>query len=448
MESAQLDAIASKTGPLPIVVGVTGHRDLRPEDVPTLESMVQNIFSELREKYPHTPVELLSPLAEGADCLVARVALRCGLRLVVPLPMQQELYEADFQSEESLTEFRQLLNQASARFVVPSNTHYSKEEIRQGGPARDFQYGVLGAYIVRNSHALIALWDGILPEHSNGTADVVGFNLNGVPEEFAASRSLLEPEESDPVWHIVTPRLSNPQTKGEPLTQEMLFPSRFETRDAGEKNFQEVLENTERFNKDETHYRKELTSQRKKSHEYIIDPTHSAGNLSALKPTLNLFATADTLASYFARHTHKTLTILFLVVTTAAIVFDIYTHVYITVWPLLAAYLLLLTLTYGLVVRSQRKTYQSRYLDYRALAEGVRVKFFWQLVGIEDEIADHYLHKQRSELDWIRYALRVWNIDIERTIAGAETSLSLKERIEATLQFWVDDQRIVFPEGS
>jgi hypothetical protein len=46
------------------------------------------------------------------------------------------------------------------------------------------------------------------------------------------------------------------------------------------------------------------------------------------------------------------------------------------------------------------------YLDYRALAEASRVQFYWQMAGIEECAADHYLRDQRDELEWIRHALR------------------------------------------
>src|SRR5438445_7431315 len=105
-------------GPLPLVIGVTGHRDLRPTDHTELEEKVRSFFKQIREKYPHTPLTLLSPLAEGADRLVARVALKLGSRLIVPLPMRRELYERDFTTAASRAEFRELLESAQ-HFVLP-----------------------------------------------------------------------------------------------------------------------------------------------------------------------------------------------------------------------------------------------------------------------------------------------------------------------------------------
>ena len=86
---------------LPLVIGVTGHRDLRDQDVPTLEREIAAIIERLRHDYLHgdgeTPIIVLSSLAEGADRLVARVALAHGARLVAPMPMPIEEYRRDFE---------------------------------------------------------------------------------------------------------------------------------------------------------------------------------------------------------------------------------------------------------------------------------------------------------------------------------------------------------------
>src|SRR4051812_39076652 len=103
-------------GPLPLVIGVTGHRDLRPEDLDTLRARVDEIFAQLEETCPHTPLILLSSLAEGADRLVARVALEHGARLIAPLPLRRELYEADF--PETVGEFRTLYERADPGFEL------------------------------------------------------------------------------------------------------------------------------------------------------------------------------------------------------------------------------------------------------------------------------------------------------------------------------------------
>jgi hypothetical protein len=65
---------------LPLVVGVTGHRDLRDQDIPELERTVAAVIAQLRGDYldSETPLVLLSTLAKRADPLAARIALWDG----------------------------------------------------------------------------------------------------------------------------------------------------------------------------------------------------------------------------------------------------------------------------------------------------------------------------------------------------------------------------------
>jgi hypothetical protein len=51
---------------IPLVIGVSGHGDLRQQDIAEIQRLLKNIFRELMRTCPHTPLLLLSPLAEGA----------------------------------------------------------------------------------------------------------------------------------------------------------------------------------------------------------------------------------------------------------------------------------------------------------------------------------------------------------------------------------------------
>jgi hypothetical protein len=424
------------------VVGISGHRDLRSEDMATLERLIRGIFDELRHRYPSTPFVVLSPLAEGADRLGARVALECGARLVVPMPMPRDIYVTDFETRESLQEFEELLNRADAWFEMPLMEGVEEDDIRSYGHLRDEQYGYMGAYIVRNSQFLIALWDGVPAQLQNGTGDIVTFNLHGVPERFAPPKSLLEPVENDPVYHIVTPRVSNPKPIGEPLTLHVIYPSDSEEDDDGDKALRYVFEHTDVFNRDVLHLWDQLASDREKSRSYVIPEADLVASAPELKPTLDLYSIADSLAGHFSRHTNQTVKNLFLLVTVAAVNFDLYTHIWQKNWYLLLFYLFILVVTYFLVRRSERGNFQNKYLDYRAIAEGLRVQFFWELAGIRDSVADYYLHKQRSALDWIRYAMRVWDVPSHRDHAWSNLSGDSMDpqRLRLVLKHWVEDQ--------
>ena len=52
---------------IPIVVGVTGHRNIRSEDRDVLYGAVARTLAELRSRCPHSELLMLNSLAEGAD---------------------------------------------------------------------------------------------------------------------------------------------------------------------------------------------------------------------------------------------------------------------------------------------------------------------------------------------------------------------------------------------
>ena len=84
---------------IPIVLGVVGHRKLRPGDVAALRLTILGVLNEFRTAYPDSPLVLLSALAPGADQLAVEAALelkRGGADVVVraPLPFPTDVYAA------------------------------------------------------------------------------------------------------------------------------------------------------------------------------------------------------------------------------------------------------------------------------------------------------------------------------------------------------------------
>jgi hypothetical protein len=209
---------------LPLIIGVTGHRNLREEDLSKLEGLVRQLIQKFENDFPISPMTLLSALAEGADRLVAHVALELGAHLVAPLPMPRELYEEDFDTSASRLEFDTLLRKAVDWFDLPLVPGATLESIKVPGASRDLQYEQSGAYIVRRSHLLVALWDGEDRDLVGGTSRIVRFHLEGLPERFATVANRIDTPEKGPVYHIVTPTVSHPKTRDKPFSIRELYP--------------------------------------------------------------------------------------------------------------------------------------------------------------------------------------------------------------------------------
>jgi hypothetical protein len=202
---------------VPLIFGVSGHRDLLTTKVPRLRKQLSEIFARLRVAYPHTPFRLLTPLAEGADRLAAEVALASDVDLFVPLPMKRQEYERDFTTAKSLAEFRALLALAKSHWEVPLAT-------RRGIERRTQQYAEVGDFIARNSHILILLWDGRDNRKVGGTAWVRkrrGYWVNTASNPFLGGVPLAY----GPTIHVVTHRASGRVPRPQPATIGELPPS-------------------------------------------------------------------------------------------------------------------------------------------------------------------------------------------------------------------------------
>lgn len=138
-------------------VGVTGHR--WQEEPAGLRARLERVMGLLGDG---RAVRLTSALAEGADRLVAQVALEQGVDLVAVLPFPRDHYESDFESTGSLQAFRDLLDRAS-------------EVVELAAPEADRAagYAAAGRAILDRSDVLLAIWDGLPARGVGGTAGVV-----------------------------------------------------------------------------------------------------------------------------------------------------------------------------------------------------------------------------------------------------------------------------------
>jgi hypothetical protein len=194
--------------PFRLRVGVSGHREL--PDTEALQGAVASVLDELPARLPadSTPVvyRAVSPLAEGADRLVAKAVLsRADADLIVPLPFARERYLEDFTSEESVAEFQELYELAVFHTAAEGASVLSDGECyRQGGQD-----------VVEHSDVLIALWNGLPAKGLGGTAAIIQYARGGTldgnasgPQDvwLPASRSAEQGVRRIPVFVIRTDR--------------------------------------------------------------------------------------------------------------------------------------------------------------------------------------------------------------------------------------------------
>lgn len=168
--------------PLPIIVGVSGHRDIDRDstDIDTVCASVRKILRGLRDRFGKA-LHVMTALTAGTDQLVAREARKLRIPLVTILPMPKELYVLEMKGL-ALSGFEKLWQKSALKMTLPflppipacPDLDYEKRHYQQ-----------LAAFLARRSHILLALWDGAddptasgaVPK-PGGTGDVVRFRID------------------------------------------------------------------------------------------------------------------------------------------------------------------------------------------------------------------------------------------------------------------------------
>jgi hypothetical protein len=431
----------SVPGAVSLVVAVTGHRDLHREDFDDLEMDVRGILAELRGKYPNTPLLMLSGLAEGADRIAVRAANVSAVPYVAVLPMPEHLYRADFETEESDSEFEQLLNGAVRRIVLPPAAGASLDDIACPGDSRDLQYERLGEFLVNYSQILIAIWDRKRTGRKGGTSEVVAMKLGEKRESGRMAVSRMNGNGIGPVYELLARRVS--------LGAEISIGVKFAVQyplGSGAKDYDAIYKLLEQYNTDVVEAGPGLAAAAEKSKSDLFEGALPTGLTEAMEWVTTVYSWADTLAIHFANRSLRLWKAVFGLLAVGGVALT-WLHTLNGGWPTLFAYYACLGFAFLLARRELKGRRRDRHEDYRALAEALRVQFFWMVAGFPDLAAEKYLRKQAGEMVWIRDAMSECGLyeDVLERSPGVKSGAPARI---ALAQKWVEGQARYFLKTS
>ncbi|MEE4175089.1 MAG: hypothetical protein V2I57_12625 [Xanthomonadales bacterium] len=400
-----------------LTVAVTGHRDLVESETDRLREQVRWFLEHLVAEYPDLQVEVLSGLAEGADQLVAREALELGLPVTAVLPLALDDYRTDFDDGGAA------LEALLARCEVITLPGLEGDAPAQDPDARAMHYAQLGVFLSNHCQVLLALWDGKPGDALGGTGSVMAYHLTALMPGFdlgEATPNLLANNENDLAYHIVCSRDRAGGAPEPPLAPgERYWVTSYFGRQSGQHmpfEYDLMLDRLGEFSRDLQRRREEVTAEARG----LLDEAPDLLTPSGAAFTDRLYAMADWMAVHYQKKFARGLFLGYALAVAMGVVFIIYSE-FIEQWPLAVLFMALFVVGFVLHAVGERREWHRKYLDYRALAEGLRVQVYWNLAGVVSRSAefayDNFLQKQDVDLAWIRHVMRSASLRRDRNSA-------------------------------
>jgi hypothetical protein len=439
-----------RVGPLPLIVGVTGHRDLSPGSIGPARDKVREVLVTVRDAHPHTNVHVMTALADGADQLVAELTLELGMHLIAALPMPLEEYAATMSNDEARRTFESLLAQATLTVTMPPVPSPTSDG--EAPPLKSYE--LLGLFLARTSHILLALWDGkphLGEATRGGSAHVVAMRATPSVATSIAAYSPLHPSGLDeldltdpgPTLRIGVARAGDPWTETVGQIFDANETATVALPDLSEAAKVEGLARLDEANRRLASRKQSTTARRVEDLANTLVPASTLRDEPEdRRKALDVVRRARAMAAMETARNQKSIYRVHLgmvaALPLAVLLFEIYSHLSKDIVAL-SLYLATVAGVFAFhYLVSARREWQSWYQDFRALAEALRVQVFWGLACIPDAVAESYLKKHRADLAWIGQAVRglsPW---------GLAAAVSGPPRIDAVTDLWVRKQLAFF----
>lgn len=417
IESRPTDAVRVHAQPL--VIGVTSHRNLLPGEVARLRVLTRQFLQRLHAEFPTLPLIVMSALAAGGDQLVAEEALAIGARLVAPLPLPLDEYAHDFTEPADRKHFEALCAKATL-IESPLIEIELLGDAGSAGHSRDWHYAQVGVYVASHCHILLALWDGKASPLPGGTAQVVDYYLTGRKPALIEQRrnargeNLIDDHNQRLAYHIVCSRENEAGAPAAPLEpMQTLWRTGEESRTGSEDmphKFHAVFTRIAQFNVDCARHATSIEAAVREAEE-AASKTEPAVVNTAIE---QCFSVADWLAIHYQKRVQAAMRAMYSLAALMGFAFVLYDGLN----QAQMIYVFLVLFAVGVILDrvAGKRDWHRKYLDYRALAEGLRVQAYWRRAGLsmtgDAEFAhDNFLQKQDVDLAWIRNVMRAAALD-------------------------------------
>lgn len=405
---------------IPIIVGVTGHRNIVEEDKPLIKAKVieslkeiQSLCKSKKKGEDDTPVIMLNAFAQGADMLCAEAAFELGIDVYAVLPCEKERYIKSFDDETAKGNLDDYLSKTKRQFVVPDiekNKSWIKKTINIDD--NSYEYRQLGIYMAEHSHILIALWDGKPPkaEYGCGTVEVIQFALE---HKFLDKDKLFKPgmiNDCAVVW--IKSRRQDDGAEAD-VSKRWLI-SNLDGSEGESYDEYLVLVEPPAFLKDIITKTAIYNVEKADIPEDVVKLWKDVDELDEYRRNLRLHYTKADELSYAKnqRKYNRFILLLAIIGTVVAGTFLIYDDASLPfmIFPCTVALAVIL----WLIAYGSRMKFHKNYIEYRAMAEALRIQFYMSMCltekPVETNVCDLYAWSQKVEMVWIEKAIQALGV--------------------------------------
>ncbi len=434
------------------VVGVTGHRDLPMETEAELSQQIDSFLNQLQSALGTFPLTVACGMADGADRLVARCALKLGIRVQAVLPMPKEYYLGDF-DPPSIEELESLLNHENVSLhEISAPPGVSEATLSSESAVRNKQYGKLGEWLFEHSNLMLGIWDGSLDRPEGGTADVLLsylFEQHGhLSKEGISSLTFIQNAPTLSTSNVCAWIEADRQSRAEPKVHGLTYltPASGDQTVARTDEMPGLLLERLAGLKDHFESYNELKESDNAPTVYgLLDglATEPPHDLEPILARIDCeFHRADSIAIRDQASSALLFKSFALLGAAMGFLFLMYAKL-IPVVGVIILYLALFAAAFIIFGQAGKRISFSRYLVNRVIAESMRVRFYMLLTGVSDQINLRHLVsligiENMSGFSWLHEILRMSQTPEEDTYRPTKETLGLVKKA------WIDDQLSYF----
>ncbi|WP_339724279.1 hypothetical protein [uncultured Paraglaciecola sp.] len=451
---------------LPLLLGITGHRDAQVQDkqgqldpIKLTEKIKLTLQRWRKEVGNDTPIWLMTGMAVGPDLLAIEAieslmeesvqwnSLNTDVIPVLPMPREHFLKDFSEADHESQVCCEYYLNKYLHNLIVVTpelaaeDLDYAYHDLNYG-QLRNTLYLNQGAFLSRYSNVLIAVWDGQDTDSQGGTADVVKMKcgMTHSAENFIhpslRNVSRFDGQNGGLVEHIHVTRQS--EHSGEPITatfrhfeteENNAATSLYVCHDCTSSKHSALLKSLRQEFSALIHQLKHFNS-RQPITASPVDPVNEKG----LGEVAGIFAEAD-LAALTAQKRYRTQIKWFMFTAFIGLMgYEIVSNLLNTAAGIGITLLILLFVATSalLIYWSKKAKHKWHYQLNRMVAEALRLRCFLNLGGVPPTTKPMMPRRYRAIFPIVTQAISVaemiwWQKNIDLNIADIK-------------KYWVDDQ--------